>query len=149
MLNLPQHIINYNNPVITDTLNWVKVSGLYTAARGEGYITIGNFKDDANTDTLDTGHGTYQGAYYHLDAVSVYSVNPNGVLPWVYRDTTVNAGDSVYIGTQMGGTFSSSWYLPGGSFIKNGPGLYVTPTVSGNYIVQFTVCGVPRTDTLH
>lgn len=149
VLNLPPHIINYNNPVVADTLNWVKVSGLYTAAGGEAYITIGNFKDDANTDTLDTGHGTYQGAYYHLDAVSVFSVNPNGVLPWVYNDTTIFSGDSVYIGTQMGGTFASSWYLQNGGFIKNGPGLYVKPAVSSNYIVQFTVCGVPRADTVH
>jgi hypothetical protein len=38
--------------------------------------------------------------------------------------------------------------LLGGGFIKNGSGIFAKPTVTSNYIVQFTVCGVPRADTL-
>lgn len=48
---IPQ-IIQYGNPVIKDTLNWVKVGGIYTAHGGEQYITIGNFSDDSHTDTI-------------------------------------------------------------------------------------------------
>jgi gliding motility-associated-like protein len=33
----------------TDTLNWVKISGTFTAIGGEQYITIGNFKDGNHT----------------------------------------------------------------------------------------------------
>jgi gliding motility-associated-like protein len=33
----------------TDTLNWVKVSGTFTAIGGEQYLTIGNFKDGNHT----------------------------------------------------------------------------------------------------
>ncbi len=149
-LYLPQHIIKYNNTIIKDTGNWVKVSGIYTAFGGEKYITIGNFKDDVNTDTarLCTGSGCYLGSYYYFDAVSVYSINPTGVLPWTYSNTTVAIGDSVYIGNTLGGGFTSNWYTLPGVFIKTGAGIYVKPVTTSTYVVQFTVCGVPRSDTL-
>ena len=40
--------INYTS-IIQDSVNWTLVSGVYTAAGGENYITIGNFYDDVNT----------------------------------------------------------------------------------------------------
>lgn len=149
VLNLPQHITNNLNPIVKDTLNWTKVSGIYVASGGEKYLTIGNFKDDLNTDTIKvfpTG-GAY-GSYYYLDAVSGYSINPTGILPWTYNNTSVAIGDSVYIGNTMGGTFASNWYTLPGVFIKSGSGIYVKPTINTDYVVQFTVCGVPRSDTL-
>ncbi len=149
-LGFPMHINRYGNPIIKDTLNWVQVAGIYEASGGEKYITIGNPKDDLNTDTMTASFipGDYYGSYYFIDAVSVYSINPSGILPWTYRDTTVISGDSVYIGNYLGGGFTSNWYLQGGGFIKSGSGIYVKPTVTSNYIVQFTLCGVPRADTL-
>lgn len=147
-LNIPQHIMLYGNPIIKDTMNWVKVSGLYQATGGEVYLTIGNMKDDASTAT-ETIQSTGFGGVVHLfDAVSVYSINPNGTLPWSYRDTTVNLGDSVFIGNYLGGSFTSSWYTLSGIFINTGSGIFVKPTVTSDYVVQYTICGVPRTDTL-
>jgi hypothetical protein len=147
-LNIPQHIIRYGNPVIKDTMNWVKVSGLYQAIGGEIYLTIGNMLNDAGTTTVTIQPSGSSGVVHLFDAVSVFSINPTGPLPWTYNDTIINYGDSVYIGNYLGGGFSSNWYLQGGGFIKNGSGLYVKPTVTSNYIIQFTVCGVPRADTL-
>ncbi|HNJ59326.1 MAG TPA: hypothetical protein PLH33_09845, partial [Chitinophagaceae bacterium] len=58
--------------VIADTLNWVKVSGVFTAQGSEQYLTLGNFKYDNQT--------TYQqfqvnfssnGAIYYVEDVSV------------------------------------------------------------------------------
>jgi hypothetical protein len=62
---------------LTDTVNWVKIEGYFTAQGGEQYITIGNFNSNASTDTLHTGTtnpffadaGT---AYYYIDSVSLY-----------------------------------------------------------------------------
>ncbi|MBP7810520.1 MAG: T9SS type A sorting domain-containing protein [Bacteroidia bacterium] len=147
VLNLPQNITKSNNPIIRDTLNWVQVSGIMIGG-GEKFITIGNFKDNINTDTLTYKPGGYNAAYYLIDAVSVFSINPTGTLPWQYRDTTVSIGDSVYIGNTMGGTFTSNWYIYGGTFINSGSGIYVKPVTTSTYVVQFTVCGVPRSDTL-
>jgi hypothetical protein len=131
-----------------DIQNWVRVAGIYMATGGEQFICIGNFRDDTLTDTVTVSPMGYYGSYMLIDAVSVYSINPTGTLPWTYRDTTVAVGDSVYIGNMMGGTFTSNWYTYGGTFIKSGSGIYVKPVTTSTYVVQFTVCGVSRSDTL-
>ena len=57
--------------ISTDTINWILISGEYIAGGGEKYITIGNFRNDANTDTLKFGSvGMY--AIYYLDDISLY-----------------------------------------------------------------------------
>ena len=66
---LTPHIMNTGNPVIYDTLNWVKVSGCYTAQGGEEYLTIGNFFDNANTQVGITGV-----SYYLVDDVLVEEI---------------------------------------------------------------------------
>src|SRR5205814_1531621 len=57
--NLPviPQVENAVGNVISDTLNWVLISGNFTAQGGEKYITIGNFRTDAQTvtDTLPWG----------------------------------------------------------------------------------------------
>lgn len=65
------------NPVITDTMQWTRVSACYLATGGELFITIGNFYDDANTDTAAT-LGNYQGAYYFIDDVGITEVDTLG-----------------------------------------------------------------------
>ena len=57
---------------ITDTANWIQISGTYTALGGEKFITIGNFKNDSATDTLSyAAYGQQKGAYYYIDDVSI------------------------------------------------------------------------------
>src|ERR1043165_7919647 len=57
---------------ITDTVQWVEISGLYTALGGEKYLTIGNFKDDASTDTVFIANsGINPQGYYYVDDVSI------------------------------------------------------------------------------
>jgi len=46
------------------------VSGPYTAAGGESYITIGSFHDDASQNVQPTGN-LWPGADYYIDDVSV------------------------------------------------------------------------------
>ena len=62
---------------ITDTVNWTKVEGYFTAQGGEQYITIGNFNSNSNTDTLRSGSINPTPfeppqAYYYIDSVSLY-----------------------------------------------------------------------------
>ena len=64
-------IENSSGNIITDTLNWVLISGNYTAQGGEKFITIGNFYDDANTNVDTVQGGIYNFAYYYIDDVSV------------------------------------------------------------------------------
>lgn len=57
--------------IIIDTMNWVKISNSFKAIGGEKYLTIGNFSNAANTDTMYVG-GTNLLSYYYIDDVSVY-----------------------------------------------------------------------------
>lgn len=69
---LTPHIVNQGNPIIGDSLNWTKVSGCYTAQGGEEYLTIGNFADDINTQSVGTATNT--SSYYYVDDVSVFEI---------------------------------------------------------------------------
>lgn len=71
----------YTDSIITDTLNWVIIKGEFTADSAYRYLSVGNFFDDAHTDTLmfPTNFGSL-GAYYFVDDVCVstdssYSLN--------------------------------------------------------------------------
>ena len=56
--------------LLSDTVNWTTISGTYTAVGNEMYITIGNFVDDATTQTVVIGPFSSR-AYYYVDDVSV------------------------------------------------------------------------------
>jgi hypothetical protein len=80
-------VIN-NSGYITDTLNWVLVSGVYRAVGGEDYIIIGNFKNDLATDTiLFNASATFYHAYILIDDVSLTPVSC-GPLPVEWIDFT-------------------------------------------------------------
>ena len=59
----------YSSVIITDTTNWIKTIGSFIADSSYQYINIGNFFDDAHTDTIRlTGSGNN---YYYLDDITV------------------------------------------------------------------------------
>jgi len=60
----------YDDEIISDTLGWYRVFGSFTPATPYQYIVIGNFFDDANTDTIMTNPSP-SGAYYFIDDVAV------------------------------------------------------------------------------
>ena len=132
------HIMKFTNPVISDTLNWVKINGVYKANGTENFIVIGNFFDIPITEIIDVGDGTSQGASYLFDDVSVEEIT---VPFWSYNDTLVNYGDSVLIGPALTG-LDIDWYTDNMEFISNGPGIYVSPATSRNYIAKETFNGV-------
>ncbi len=62
----------YNNTSYADTLNWMLISGNYTAHGGESYLIIGNFKSDVLTDTtIGNPAGNENMAYFYFDDVSL------------------------------------------------------------------------------
>lgn len=69
--------IKYTGPdYLTDKEGWMKVEGSFYADGGEQFITMGNFDDDDNTDTLFVGGATggildKRQSYYYIDDVSV------------------------------------------------------------------------------
>ncbi len=129
LLNYTAQIKKFMNPIITDTLNWIEVAGIYQSAGTENYITIGNFNDDLTTDTVSFNLNNIYGTYYLIDDVSLTNITTP---QWQYRDTTVTLGDSVLIGPAITG-LTIDWYNMNTSFIKNAPGIYVKPAVTTKY----------------
>jgi hypothetical protein len=147
VLNLTPHALKFGNPTITDTLNWVKVSGIYQASGGENHIIIGNFFDDAHTDTTTIRGGIYDGAYYYIDDVSVIPTDSISMPPNAGRDTTIAFGDSVFIGQQLYG-LHCNWYSNSVLLDTNISGVWVKPNVTTNYIVEQNLCGNVGYDTV-
>lgn len=69
----------YTNSIISDTLNWVKIQGSFVADSAYQYIIIGNFFDDANTDTIYRPNGIY--SYFYIDDVCVSTSSTSCELP--------------------------------------------------------------------
>ncbi|MES1224806.1 MAG: gliding motility-associated C-terminal domain-containing protein [Bacteroidota bacterium] len=85
------------NIFLSDTMNWMKIGGIYKAHGGEHFITIGNFNDDQHTDTLNVVNGITPSAaasYYYIDDVSIYKITE----PKASSDTSICLGDSLIIG---------------------------------------------------
>lgn len=59
----------YSNVKISDTLNWIKIEGSFIADQNYEYVMIGNFFDDANTDTTYRLNGIR--SYFFVDDVCV------------------------------------------------------------------------------
>lgn len=57
--------------IITDNINWTKISGLFIANGGEKFLTIGNFYSEANTSYQQVNTNSLNGefAYYYVDNV--------------------------------------------------------------------------------
>jgi len=70
-INNTAHI--WTDSIITDTLNWTTIFGSFVADSAYNYIALGNFYDDANTDTTKIVNGTpsFIFAYYYVDDVCV------------------------------------------------------------------------------
>jgi Secretion system C-terminal sorting domain len=70
----PPPLINtaklYTDSILTDTLNWIKISGSFIADSAYQYLCISNFFNDNNTDTLSTSQFPTR-AYYYIDDVCV------------------------------------------------------------------------------
>lgn len=145
-------VYNYSNPIIKDTLNWVKISGVFTAQGGEAFITIGNFKDDANTQTilLHNAPGSSGKAGYYIDDVKLIPLDSMLLYADAGRDTTINLGDSAFIGSYINGITNINWLNSTGNIIATGtPFLYVKPTANTFYVLEQTVNGFYSRDTVN
>ena len=149
LLANPQ-VENYSNQIIKDTLNWVKVSSVFTAKGGEQYLTLGNFRYDNQTNyQVVNPIGGYFGAAYYVDDVSIYALDSFPLKANAGLDTTIALGDSTFIGSLTNGIPNITWYDTGGNVIDTGrPGFYVHPTTTTTYIIEQTVCGFYSRDTV-
>jgi Secretion system C-terminal sorting domain len=72
VLNYSPQVSNPAGNILSDTLNWMQISGCFVAQGTERFMHIGNFKTDSATQYI-TIPNTLGGAYYYIDDVSLYA----------------------------------------------------------------------------
>ncbi len=151
--------LSYLNPqvknpignVITDTLNWVPITGTFTANGTEKYLLLGNFLSDNNTNTLLINPTNLPLVFTDLliDDVSCIEVDAPA---YAGIDKKILAGDSVYLGRERDFAIDPYcvWYqMPSMSTIDTTSGIYVKPTVTTTYVVKQNLeCGSLKWDTV-
>lgn len=75
-LDLSPQCIFYNPNFYRDTINWLHLETLFIASGGEQYITIGNFRNNVETDTLrrynlEPSSPNFFATYFYIDQVVV------------------------------------------------------------------------------
>jgi hypothetical protein len=148
---LPQTLYHpqvFTNYIIRDTVNWIKVEGSFTATGNERFITIGNFSDNAHTDTAHVasaqfGNGPY-GAYLVDDVSVVESATP----AYAGGDKWIAKGDSVFIGRNEV-VPDCMWYRNGVLIDTVRAGFWVKDTVPTTYVVKQSICGNVLYDSMH
>ena len=70
-------IVNPLDAPLTNTKEWVEVSGEFTAMGGERFLTIGNFFsfNKSNVVLVQSGNSPLAGAYYYIDDVSLTCID--------------------------------------------------------------------------
>jgi hypothetical protein len=147
---IPQ-ISNPTGNVITDTLNWIPVTGTFVANGTERFMVIGNFKSDAATNTA-VANSTVSGNWcdLHLDDVSCIDID----LPaYAGPDLYALPGNTVYLGRprDVGIDEACLWYkLPNTTTaIDTAAGITVTiGAQTATYMVKQDICGNIKYDTV-
>lgn len=60
-----------SSTIITDKVNWIKISGSFMATGGENYVTIGRFGSDQSFQILNIDGSLSKKAFYLIDDVKV------------------------------------------------------------------------------
>lgn len=146
--------VQFTSGIITDTLNWISISGTFTAVGDEKYLVLGNFKSPAITNTLLINTPTLQTMTndIYIDDVSLIEMD----LPaYAGLDTYVVQGDSAYLGRESDVEIDESciWYQmtsPTTSItIDTIAGIWVKPVATATYVVRQQLwCSGVKWDTV-
>lgn len=138
--------------VITDTLNWVPITGTFVATGTEKYLLLGNFLSNTGTSTAPIMGPFYPENWCDvlIDDVSCIEMD---VAAYAGPDRRFFVGDSVYLGRELDFAIDPYcfWYkLPNTSTaIDTASGIWVKPTTTSTYVVrQELECNSVKWDTV-
>jgi len=141
--------VQYMAGFMTDTMNWVPVTGTFVANGTEKYLLLGNFKSDLTTSTLmiNPTNSVLVFSDVLYDNVSCIDID----LPaYAGPDLWCIPGDSVFIGRQpdVGIDEACMWYqMPNTTTpIDTVAGLWVKPNTTTSYMVRQEICGNVKWD---
>jgi hypothetical protein len=154
LIYITPQIQNPTNNIILDTLGWVAVTGTFVANGTEKYCVIGNFKNDAatNSATLNPTFLPQKWTDLCIDDVSCIPLDlPAYAAPG--NDVWAIPGNTIYLGRpqDVGIDEACEWFkLPNTTnVIANAAGLTLTVAITTNtYMVKQTICGHIKYDTV-
>jgi hypothetical protein len=130
---------------LNDTLNWMEVSGTYTANGTEAYLTIGDFYLQSQHSVVQSYPTNCNGvADYYLDDVSVEEVE----IAKAKNDTLIYVGDSTIIGNNASEAALFSWQPATGLSCTICPNPKASPNVTTTYTVTKTQCKAVTSDVI-
>ena len=131
---IPQ-VLNDSLHIITDTTNWTKISGSFTAFGGERFFTIGNFKYDNQTNTITVLPQTNGYSYYLIDDVAVYECDAPVHSANEAANKTICKGESVQIGMPHYDEYFFEWHTMDGTLKDTTSYLTVSPSATTSYVL--------------
>jgi len=145
IVNLPYQL-QIESPAgvpISDEINWVKISGTYTAIGNETFITIGNFHPTSQT-TSDSLGGSWHWAYYFIDDVSVIEIADCNA----GNDAAICFNDSLQLGTTADTNAVYLWNPSNGLSNSGIANPKASPFSTTTYTLTQTQCNVIATSTV-
>ena len=126
---------------ITDTSNWVLITGVYQAIGGENYITIGLFRDDNDPLLQKTDYGTRNSGcssidnsgYYFVDDISVTPVN---VTVEIEGDTIICPNETTVLSANCNVPYWWSDSTNPTDTLSLNPDIIITPPVQTTYYLH-------------
>lgn len=136
-------IVSTPSVALEDTLNWMEISGVFTAVGNEAYLTLGDFFLQSDHYIKNSG-GCNGLAEYYVDDVSVEVVE----VAKARNDTLIYAGDSTIIGNNASEAALFNWQPPNGLSCTNCPNPKASPSVTTTYTVTKTQCKAVTSDVV-
>lgn len=75
-------IESVGNRIVSNHKEWVRIKSWFIAKGDESYLTLGNFKNDEDTEVIihdDSPQNTGINAYYYIDDVALYEISDTNV----------------------------------------------------------------------
>ncbi len=122
---------------LADTLNWMEISGVYTAIGNEAYLTIGDFFPQSQHSIVNSyPTNCNANAEYYLDDVSVEEIQ----LAKCVKDTAICPNDSVIIGNNLSEATTYNWQPTSGLSCATCANPKASPNVTTTYTLTKTQC---------
>lgn len=148
--------ISHDASFITDTANWVPLTGCFIAEGGEEYMTIGNFKDALHSPTIAVNsNNAFDGcgdskplaAYIYVDDVSLFDVGL--YLPATCKnDTLICNGTSLAIANNFKDSSIVAWSPTTALSCTNCVNPIASPTTATLYYLNKSICGASSKDSI-
>lgn len=142
--------INHDNSFITDSINWIPLTGCFIAKGGEEYLNIGNFKDALHSPTTTASSNSSGSCYIYIDDVSLYDMGFYSGKAQCKNDTLICSGNSFIIGTNIKDSSQYFWSPSSGLSCTACPNPIVTPTagISTYYLIKQQCSSITSKDSI-